>query len=112
MAVKEKLGLNTGNFDRQGGHATRDLCHNSEGKFSRRSGGTGVGKFLKWGRILGVELRVASHKHGEAQSNFPVSIRTAGMRDGAQCEAGTGHTGQEVTFLVSVQWEGAPECRL
>lgn len=57
---------------------------------------------LKWGSILEVELRVASHKHGEkAQSNFPVSICTAGKRDEAQREAGTGHRGQEVTFYIS-----------
>lgn len=51
------------------------------------------------GNILEVGLRVASHKHGEkAQSNFPVSICTAGERDEAQREAGTGHRGQELTF--------------
>lgn len=55
-------------------------------------------EILKWGSILEVELRVASHKHGEkAQSNFPVSICTAGKRDEAQREAGTGHS-EEVTF--------------
>lgn len=70
-------------------------------------------EILKWGSISEVELRVASHKHGEkAQSNFPVSICTAGKRDEAQCEAGTGHRGQEVTFFESVQWKATRECML
>lgn len=62
---------------------------------------------LKWGgSILEVELRVASQKHVEkTQSNFPVSICTAGKSDEAQREAGTRLKGQEVTFFISVQRE-------
>lgn len=91
-------------FDRQG-TATRDWRHNSEEKFRRlqewRNGRLDI---LKWGSLLEVELRVASHKHGEkSQSNFAVSICTAGKRDEAQREAGTGHRGQKVTFLISLQ---------
>lgn len=56
-------------------------------------------EILKWGSILEVELRVASHKHGEkAQSDFAVSVCTAGKRDEARREAETGHRSQEGTF--------------